>query len=87
MIFSQGHPKLTRNKKVGTFSFHIHKQVEVRILNLLWDVMSHLSMKMPHLAPFEGSKGHGAPSDGEYLDVLHNLFGYFREVGAGLCCL
>ncbi len=25
--------------------------------------MSHLSMIMPHSAPFEGSKGHGAPSD------------------------
>ncbi len=32
-------------------------------LKLLWDIMSHLSMIMPHLAPFEGSKGHGAPYD------------------------
>ena len=25
--------------------------------------MSHLATNMPHIAPFEGSKGHGAPSD------------------------
>jgi hypothetical protein len=26
--------------------------------------MSHVATKMPHLAPFEGSRGHGAHSDG-----------------------
>jgi hypothetical protein len=33
-------------------------------LKLLLDIMSHLASNMPHIAPFEGSKGHGAPSDG-----------------------
>ena len=54
-----------QNRKVGTFfSFHIHEQVKVCTLKLLWDIMSHLATKMPHLALFEGSKRHGAPSDG-----------------------
>ncbi len=32
-------------------------------MKLLSDIMSHLATNMPHIAPFEGSKGHGAPSD------------------------
>ena len=32
-------------------------------MKLLSDIMSHLATNMPHIAPFEGSKRHGAPSD------------------------
>ena len=41
--------------------------MKVDILKLLSDIMSHLATNMPHIAPFEGSKGHGAPSD-DFLD-------------------
>ena len=37
--------------------------MKVGTLKLLSDIMSHLATNMPHIAPFEGSKGHGAPSD------------------------
>ncbi len=37
--------------------------MKVDTLKLLSDIMSHLATNMPHIAPFEGSKGHGAPSD------------------------
>ncbi len=36
--------------------------------------MSHLATNMPHIAPFEGSKGHGAPSDAQQHQVLSRLF-------------
>ncbi len=41
--------------------------MKVGTLKLLLDIMSHLASNMPHIAPFEGSKGHGAPSDVRYL--------------------
>ncbi len=37
--------------------------MKVHTLKPLLDIMSHLAMQMPHLASFEGSKGHGTPSD------------------------
>ncbi len=41
--------------------------MKVGTLKLLLDIMSHLATNMPHIAPFECSKGHGAPSD-DFLD-------------------
>ena len=37
--------------------------MKVGTLKLLLDIMSHLATNMPHIAPFDSSKGHGAPSD------------------------
>jgi hypothetical protein len=41
-------------------------------LKLLLDIMSHLATNMPHIAPFEGSKGHGAPSDDCFQGFSYN---------------
>ena len=43
--------------------------MKVGTLKLLLDIMSHLATNMPHIAPFEGSKGHGAPSDEAASDL------------------
>ncbi len=43
--------------------------MKVGTLKLLSDIMSHLATNMPHIAPFESSKGHGAPSDGCKMSV------------------
>ncbi len=47
--------------------------MKVGTLKLLSDIMSHLATNMPHIAPFEGSKGHGAPSDERLYKLLQDL--------------
>jgi hypothetical protein len=52
---------MMQKRKVRTFFlFHmVHKQVKVRTLKPLFDIMSNLAMIMPHLAPFEGILARG----------------------------
>ncbi len=61
-----------QNEKFGTFFVSHTREVKVRTLKLLLDILSHFVTKMPQLAPFEGRKGHGAPSDADPLG--HFLF-------------
>ncbi len=48
--------------------------MKVGTLKLLSEIMSHLATNMPHIAPFEGSKGHGAPSDAADDSIRSLLF-------------
>jgi hypothetical protein len=47
-------------------------------LKLLSDIMSHLATNMPRIASFEGSKGHGAPSD--VFFCTRRKFGFNKKI-------